>query len=161
MSPSVTWGMEKKLSGFTHRSNAVLNQENVSSFNEQDEILKNKLSPQQHTTNQTSTIIEEPKEPTRAISADDIAYNVLNNSNNFKASLKNLQNLKENQYLDIREEDSDDRTVTPPPESPNKQKLRDDQNLQEQFDISIKGLNGYLDNQTKQRTSSRANTPDQ
>jgi len=41
--------------------------------------------------------------------------------------------------------------------------LRDDQNLQEQFNISIKGLNGYLDtvNQVKQRTSSRATTPDQ
>ena len=64
------------------------------------------------------------------------------NNPNFKASLKNLQNLKENQYLDIREEDSDDRTVTPPIENLNKQQ----QNLQEQFDISIKGLNGYLEN---------------
>ena len=83
------------------------------------------------------------------------------NNANFKASLKNLQNLKENQYLDIREEDSDDRTVTPPPESPKKKMERDEQNLQEQFNISIKGLNGYLENTTVKRTSSRANTPDQ
>ena len=51
MSPSVTWGMEKKLSGLSHRCNAVVNEENTSSLNEQDENLKKKFSPLQHTTN--------------------------------------------------------------------------------------------------------------
>ena len=53
--------------------------------------------------------------------------------------------LKENQHLEIWEEDSDDLTVTPPPESLNKQMLSDDQNLQDQLENSIMGLSGYLD----------------
>ena len=48
--------------------------------------------------------------------------------------------LKKNQHLDIWEDDSDDRTVTQPPESLNKQILSDNKNQQDQLEMSIMSL---------------------